>query len=300
MLRPILFVWVLILVPKTCLWAQDTSPGNAQGCDPRELTVLLRPTDPAYAESIELTRELENRGYIVRCVLRSKSERDFEGQLGAALYRTNRGDFEALFLTKPRTFDSVRVTERAVNGEFYRYSFEGSPHAGGMEGRRTFFARRANRFFMTFDLRLAADLGEVLKPEAISGCYELGALNWRPDLRLGEDAEFITPPRRIEILAEHGTKGFEQNGYLVRPAPGVPRSIHRGSYWVPKGPNAVEVVWTTGFSGLSMHLNLEGETLRGKATTFWDFPRRTQTAEVVAHKVDCGKDRVSGNGLAGH
>src|ERR1700756_2585433 len=45
MLRPILFVWVLILVPKTCLWAQDTSPGNAQGCDPRELTVLLRPTD---------------------------------------------------------------------------------------------------------------------------------------------------------------------------------------------------------------------------------------------------------------
>jgi len=54
MLRPILFVWVLILVPETCLWAQDTSPGNAQGCDPRELTELLRPTDPAYAESIEL------------------------------------------------------------------------------------------------------------------------------------------------------------------------------------------------------------------------------------------------------
>jgi hypothetical protein len=95
-------------------------------------------------------------------VLRSKSERFFEGQLGAALYRTNRGDFEALFLTKPGTFDSVRVTERAVKGQFYRYSFEGSPHAGGRECRRTFFARRANRFFMTYDLRLAAGLGEVL------------------------------------------------------------------------------------------------------------------------------------------
>lgn len=163
MLRPILFVWVLILVPKTCLWAQDTSPGNAQGCDPREVTEsLLKPADHAYAESVELTRELEHRGYIVRCVLESKEENFFEGQLGAALYRTNRGDFEALFLTKPRTFDSVRVVERFVKGEVYRYSFEGSPHATGMYGRRTFFARRANRFFMTFDMRLAADLGEVL------------------------------------------------------------------------------------------------------------------------------------------
>ena len=164
MLRPILFVWVLILVPKTCLWAQDTSPGNAQGCDPRELTELLRPTDPAYAESIELTREMEHRGYTVRCVLRSKMENFFEGQLGAALYRTNRGDFEALFLTKPRTFDSVCVVERFVKGEVYHYSFEGSPHSTGMDGRRTFFARRTNRFFMTFDMRLAADLGEVLNP----------------------------------------------------------------------------------------------------------------------------------------
>ena len=162
MLRPILFVWVLILVPKTCLWAQDTSPGNSQGCNPRELTALLTPADHAYAESVELTRELEHRGYIVRCVLKSKMEGFFEGQLGAALYRTNRGDFEALFLTKPRTFDSVRVVERALKGEVYRYSFEGSPHSTGMDGKRTFFARRANRFFMTFDLRLAQDLGEVL------------------------------------------------------------------------------------------------------------------------------------------
>jgi len=116
MLRPILFVWVLILVPKTCLWAQDTSPGNAQGCDPRELTeALLRPTDPAYAESIELTRELENRGYIVRCVLGSKMVSTFEGQLGAALYRTSRGDFEALFLPKPHTFASPALSNARIS-----------------------------------------------------------------------------------------------------------------------------------------------------------------------------------------
>jgi hypothetical protein len=69
-----------------------------------------------YAETVELTKELENRGYVVRCVLRSKLENTFQGQLGAALYRTSRGDFEALFLTKPRTFDSVHLVEREKNG----------------------------------------------------------------------------------------------------------------------------------------------------------------------------------------
>jgi len=178
MLRPILFVWVLILVPKTCLWAQDTSPGNAQGCDPRELTeALLRPTDPAYAESIELTRELENRGYIVRCVLGSKMVSTFEGQLGAALYRTSRGDFEALFLPKPHTFASLRLIERQNIGAYhlYSYSLEGTPRSPVTEGtpsspvtfncaRRTFFSRRANRFFVTEDKQLAANLGEILIP----------------------------------------------------------------------------------------------------------------------------------------
>jgi len=162
MLRRVLLACLPIFIATSCLWAQDTSPGNSQRCSLRELTALLTPADHAYAESVELTRELEHRGYIVRCVLKSKMEGFFEGQLGAALYRTNRGDFEALFLTKPRTFDSVRVVERAVKGEVFHYSFEGSPHSTGMDGRRTFFARRANRFFVTFDLRLAQDLGEVL------------------------------------------------------------------------------------------------------------------------------------------
>jgi hypothetical protein len=36
-----------------------------------------------------------------------------------------------------------------------------------------------------------------------------------------------------------------------------------------------------------MGLKLEGGELRGKAKTFWDFPRKEQTADVVARKVDC-------------
>jgi hypothetical protein len=128
-----------------------------------------------------------------------------------------------------------------------------------------------------------------VEPKTIQGCYELGPLEWKPDLELDKDeAVFITPPRRIELLAERGTQGKEKNGYLVRPAPGFPKSIHRASYWQPTGVKTIEVVFTTGTSGLSMELELEGDSLRGIARTHWDFRRKVQTAHINAHRIECG------------
>jgi len=131
---------------------------------------------------------------------------------------------------------------------------------------------------------------KLLKPEAIQGCYELTLSPWFPYLKLGEDEEFITPPHRIQLFAIKGTEGREAEGYLVRPAPGIPPSVHREAYWLPKGPKTLEIVWTTGLSFLTMQLKTsDAEILRGKAATFWDFSRKKQTAEVVAQRVDCGK-----------
>jgi hypothetical protein len=130
---------------------------------------------------------------------------------------------------------------------------------------------------------------KFVKPETIQGCYELGTLNWKPDLQLDkEEAVFITPPPRIDLLAERGTQGKEKNGYLVRPAPGVTQSVHRSTFWMPIGPKKIEVVFTTGTSGLYMRLTVQGGKLQGNAKTFWDFRRRRQTAHVIAHKTDCG------------
>lgn len=128
---------------------------------------------------------------------------------------------------------------------------------------------------------------QLVRPEAIQGCYELTMSVWRPDLNLGEDEEFITPPHRIQLFAERGTEGWEKEGYLVRPAPGARASIHRGSYWLPKGKRSIEIVWTTGLSGLTMELKVDGDVLRGKAKSHWDFARKQQTADVVARKVEC-------------
>jgi len=126
----------------------------------------VTPADPVYAETRELTRELQSHGFIVRCVLRSKFADTFQGQLGVALYKTNRGDFEALFLSKPATFDSVRSVEHRQDGR-YQYSFQGSPSAAiRMDGdRRIYFAKHANRMFIIWGgMQLATDLGEILKP----------------------------------------------------------------------------------------------------------------------------------------
>jgi hypothetical protein len=55
-----------------------------------------------------------------------------------------------------------------------------------------------------------AEESKFVKPESIQGCYDLGTLSWKPDLKLGEDRKFITPPQRIQILAERGSVGFEK------------------------------------------------------------------------------------------
>src|SRR6266404_1404423 len=139
----------------------------------------------------------------------------------------------------------------------------------------------------------AQEQPKLVEPASIQGCYELTLSAWRPNLNFGEEAVFLTPPHRIQLFAERGTQGWESKGYVVKPAPGTEPSIHRGSYWLPKSSHSIEIVWTTGFSGLVMSLKIEGIDLRGEAKGFWDFPRGRQTAEVTTRKVECQSARNS-------
>jgi hypothetical protein len=85
----------------------------------------------------------------------------FERLEGAALFRTDRGDFEVLFLPRPLRFDDLRVTERR-EARSYVYSFEGQPRpwpANHMENaRRTYFLGHAGWLFVVMDDRLATQL----------------------------------------------------------------------------------------------------------------------------------------------
>ena len=58
---------------------------------------------------------------------------------------------------------------------------------------------------------------------------------------------------------------------------------------------SVRLVWSTGFSGLTMLLQPRGDTLEGIARTFWDFNRPTQTAAVIATRVSCNAPLLPAN-----
>jgi hypothetical protein len=115
-----------------------------------------------------------------------------------------------------------------------------------------------------------------------TACYKLTLSPWTPDLNLGEDAVFVTPPTTIEL-----TGTAERGGFLVKPALGAAQSIHSTAYWRPLPKAQIRIVWTTGFSGLTMILKREDSSLVGTAETFWDFARRIQKAKVRADEVPC-------------
>jgi hypothetical protein len=123
-----------------------------------------------------------------------------------------------------------------------------------------------------------------------TGCYELVLGKWWP-WSFGEDTVFVTPPTRIELLPELGTKGFEKNGFLIRPIPpqaSVPRGRPVYSFWQIKSSTHVDLVWTDGLSGVTLKLSKHGMELRGWAHPHFDFPTPPpRTQHVTAKRIGC-------------
>jgi hypothetical protein len=117
---------------------------------------------------------------------------------------------------------------------------------------------------------------------SLLGCYDVVLQNWHPALNLGEDAVFTMPPRTIELTSLVGRR----RDFLARP-------VVRESKWLPFGSwevtpeRTLSLTWSNGFSGVVAELGPQGETLTGRAYTFWDFPRLTQWAAVTAVRVSC-------------
>lgn len=120
-------------------------------------------------------------------------------------------------------------------------------------------------------------------------CYRLEMTRWAPDLGLKEDTIFSTPPREVIFTAvKMNVLSGAPNSFRVEPLH-APYSVHGPGDWSYKG-DSLFVTWSTGFSGLQMRLHVARDTLSGKASTFWDFSRTTQTADVRGIPVQCGED----------
>jgi len=130
-------------------------------CDPP--ATRLPASNPAYADSMELAATLNHRGVRVQCVLLAKMENMFEGQIGAAFFRTDVGDFEAFFLPKSESWDGLEIVEQHRAGE-YGYQFRGAPkYFGYWEGRRTYFVKHRNELLNSLDKQTAAKLNDALQ-----------------------------------------------------------------------------------------------------------------------------------------
>jgi hypothetical protein len=122
-------------------------------------------SSPVYADATELARILNERGFFVQCIRRSVGERFFQGQKGAAWFKTDRGIFEVWFLPKPENFTGLEIDQRRENGE-YVYSFRGTPQISRtMESsKQIYFINYENLLFTVIgDEQLAASIRNLLQ-----------------------------------------------------------------------------------------------------------------------------------------
>ncbi len=163
MSKRLLVGWVIIGFMVLHVASEANLVGQPFECPAQGSAALLEASYPAYPDATELAQTLSGDGFVVQCITRSKFE-GIQGAKGAALYRTNLGDFDVVFLPKPQTFETLRVIERHENGG-YIYSFRGSPRpAGLMAGghRRTYFLKHSNKLFIVWDKEAALRLDKVL------------------------------------------------------------------------------------------------------------------------------------------
>jgi len=150
-------VLAVSLAAITLVGPMRAQAGQATGCEDVNWPAL-QPSDPAYREGMDFAHALATSGFIVQCVAPSKKGGTFEEQAGAALYRTDRGSFDVLFLSRPQNFDRLEIVERQENGE-YLYSFAGRPTpwpANLIAGPRpTFFVKHTNRLIVASDKEVA-------------------------------------------------------------------------------------------------------------------------------------------------
>jgi hypothetical protein len=134
-------------------------------CSPEDLKASLPSDAPAYRDAIALSATLTKYGISVKCVLMSKMDGTFDGQDGSALYRTDHGDFDVLFLPQPKTFDQLTVIEQQ-EGWRYSYRFKGPPQPWPANlidsAYRIYFIKNQNMLFVVdHNKELATNLAKL-------------------------------------------------------------------------------------------------------------------------------------------
>jgi hypothetical protein len=149
------FAWILVLFLAGSVQSQDVCK------DVEAKQAWDDATSPVYLDAEELARTLNNRGFVVECIRRSKEENFFKGQKGAAFYKTDRGVFEVWFLPERESFSRLQIIEQAKENGRYFYSFRGRPRiANTIDSANSIsFIKHGNLLFEVWgDKQLAQEL----------------------------------------------------------------------------------------------------------------------------------------------
>lgn len=138
----------------------------------------------------------------------------------------------------------------------------------------------------------------VPTPASFEGCYELKLGRWWP-WGFGEENAYVTPPNRIQLLGERGTRGFEQDKFLIRTIPRQdrPSGSRESSFWSTKSPNQLLLTWTDGFVGVNLDLTKSKHEMKGWAHPHFDAPHFVpRIAHVTVQPIACEADTGASSG----
>jgi hypothetical protein len=155
----LLFLLLVIVCTRLSAQQPDDCPGPAG---------LMSPDQPAYADAMALKNSLESQGMVVRCIFETKFSSQFivwENGIprstieGEACIRTNLGNIEVLFLSRPRTFADLKIKEHRTRGG-YLYTVSGMPDVWPGKFKRWGSVRRT--YYFRHDNYLLSEEGEEL------------------------------------------------------------------------------------------------------------------------------------------
>lgn len=156
--------------------------------------------------------------------------------------------------------------------------------------RRFIFAAIIVAFFLqAHESGTAVQAQVAVSPSSFAGCYELKSGRWWP-WGFGDENVYVTPPNRIQLLTERGTRGFEKDELLIRTIPRQerPSGSRESSFWSAESQNQVLLTWTDGFTGVSLDLAKNGDELSGWAHPHFDAePLIPRIAHIAARRITC-------------
>ena len=127
-LRELTYVAAIALATKAPIFDRE----QQRPCTHRDSAVaLLRPANQVYVDAISLADTLRRVGIAISCVLESKLNNMFVGSEGAAFYRTDVGDIDAVLLPPSRDFSKLRISA-SHSGRSWIYTFAGEPRMSGV------------------------------------------------------------------------------------------------------------------------------------------------------------------------